>query len=148
MQQYVVGFLFDEEATLVALIKKNRPSWQQGKLNGIGGKIDPGEFPAEAIHREFIEETGVEINNWTRIVLLDAPHYNLHIFVSRSNLLFNVKTITDEHVGIYPVSEINRMNVIPNLRWLIPFAIHYNNDLILPITVYESGLEEGQIVGK
>lgn len=34
--KYVVGFAFDLTLTMVALIRKNRPEWQMGLLNGIG----------------------------------------------------------------------------------------------------------------
>ncbi len=43
MKGYVLGFAFDEDYEWVALIKKNRPQWQAGKLNGVGGKIEPNE---------------------------------------------------------------------------------------------------------
>jgi hypothetical protein len=36
--KYVLGFMFDEELRNVALIRKIKPKWQEGKWNGIGGK--------------------------------------------------------------------------------------------------------------
>lgn len=56
--QYVLGFMFNEAESKVILIFKNRPAWQAGKLNGIGGKIEEGETPIQAMNREFAEETG------------------------------------------------------------------------------------------
>jgi 8-oxo-dGTP diphosphatase len=41
--QYVLGFLFDPSQKDVVLIKKLKPEWQKGKLNGVGGKIEEGE---------------------------------------------------------------------------------------------------------
>lgn len=67
-QQYVCGFLFNQDRTAVVLVRKNKPAWQAGKLNGVGGKIEqighrPGEqrteSPQEAMAREFSEEAGV-----------------------------------------------------------------------------------------
>lgn len=55
--RYVLGFMFDHEEKHVLLIWKNRPKWQAGKLNGIGGKIEAGETPLQAMEREFTEET-------------------------------------------------------------------------------------------
>ena len=53
MKEYVVGFMFSEE------ILKNKPDWQAGRLNGVGGKVEPNEYPDQAMVREFEEETGV-----------------------------------------------------------------------------------------
>ena len=58
---YVVGFLFNPDMTEVVLIKKNRPDWQKGLLNGVGGKIESGEDPITAMIREFKEETGIKL---------------------------------------------------------------------------------------
>ena len=35
MKQYVVGFLFADHDQQVVLIRKLRPEWQAGKLNGV-----------------------------------------------------------------------------------------------------------------
>lgn len=43
----------------VLLVLKNKPAWQAGKLNLIGGKLDPGETPIQAAVRELREETGL-----------------------------------------------------------------------------------------
>jgi hypothetical protein len=51
MTKYVVGLAFDDEGR-VALIEKNRPAWQRGLLNGIGGKIEGDEMPVETMIRE------------------------------------------------------------------------------------------------
>lgn len=63
MDRYVLGFLFDEST--VSLIKKNKPERQKNLLNGIGGKCKEEELPEDAIVREFQEETGIYINDWT-----------------------------------------------------------------------------------
>lgn len=49
---YVAGFMFNEDRTRVALIEKQKPDWQRGKLNGIGGKIEDDESPVEAMTSE------------------------------------------------------------------------------------------------
>jgi 8-oxo-dGTP diphosphatase len=38
--RYVLGFMFSSDHSEVALIRKRKPEWQRGKLNGIGGKCD------------------------------------------------------------------------------------------------------------
>jgi 8-oxo-dGTP pyrophosphatase MutT (NUDIX family) len=45
----------------VLLIEKNRPDFQRGRFNLIGGKIEEGETWAEAALRELQEESGLEV---------------------------------------------------------------------------------------
>jgi 8-oxo-dGTP diphosphatase len=44
------------------LLQNKARGFGQGKWNGPGGKVDPGETPEEAIIREVEEETGIKIN--------------------------------------------------------------------------------------
>lgn len=50
-QEYVVGLLFDPHRKYICLIQKNRPDFQRGFLNGVGGKIENGEWPLQAMIR-------------------------------------------------------------------------------------------------
>ena len=43
----------------VLLVLKNKPAWQKGRLNLVGGKVEPGEAPHEAAVRELEEESGL-----------------------------------------------------------------------------------------
>lgn len=61
MQLFVCGFCFDEERERVVLIEKSQPAWQAGRLNGVGGKVEPGESVSAAMTREFEEEAGVRL---------------------------------------------------------------------------------------
>ncbi len=58
MKRMVLGFAFNPFANKVLLIHKNRPDWQRGKLNGVGGHIEGSETSRDAMVREFREETG------------------------------------------------------------------------------------------
>ncbi len=55
---YVLGYIFSPDLKTVYLLRKKRPANQKGKLNGFGGKIEPGETPAETMAREGYEECG------------------------------------------------------------------------------------------
>lgn len=118
---YVVGFMFQNDK--VALVRKNRPAWQAGKLNGIGGHVDPGESPVEAMCREFEEETGLSTisDDWKDFAELVGGDYIVHFFHSQGDLSL-LKTTTDEEIVVLPVKEVTVANAIPNLTWLIPLA--------------------------
>lgn len=127
MKQYVNGFLFSQDASKVALITKDRPIWQSGKINGIGGKIEENELPLDAMIREFKEETDVHISDWEQFLLLKGEDWEVYFFRSISDDIFNVKTMTSEEVNIYNVSEVSSLNVIDNLKWILPMCISENS---------------------
>jgi 8-oxo-dGTP diphosphatase len=119
VNKYVVGFLFDTRGH-VALVNKNRPAWQKGRLNGIGGHIEPDETPEQAMVREFKEEAGCDILNWRQYCVVRGSEYELNLFTAK-NETAEVRSVTDEMVGWYPVGRLPD-NILPNLKWLIPMA--------------------------
>jgi len=125
VQDYVVGFAFDEKQQRVCLIRKNRPDWQKGFLNGPGGHVEPGETIWQAMTREFHEECGVYARGWQLFCNLSFPkaevYFMRHVF---PDVEFNrITTKTDELVNIVTVGALPCAGVLPNLYWLIPLAI-------------------------
>jgi 8-oxo-dGTP diphosphatase len=47
----------------------------QGKWNGLGGKLDPGETPEECAIREIFEESGLKVRNPQLKGFLTFPHF-------------------------------------------------------------------------
>jgi 8-oxo-dGTP diphosphatase len=45
----------------VLLVEKDRPAWQKGCLNLLGGKVEPGETELETALRELKEESGLPL---------------------------------------------------------------------------------------
>lgn len=120
-KEQVVGFLFDSRGTEVALIRKNRPEWQKGLWNGIGGHIENGESTLKAMEREFWEETGVLIENWTHKIIVHCRGYILYMFYAFSEDIHKVASLTDEIVAVHSISM--DIPVIGNLRWIIPYML-------------------------
>lgn len=83
--RYVVGFVRDQNSVL--LVRKIKPDWQAGMLNGIGGKIEPGESAADAMVREFDEEVGaiIQPENWRLFAILTGGDYEVHFFAHQSD---------------------------------------------------------------
>jgi 8-oxo-dGTP diphosphatase len=125
MKAYVAGFLFNLELTRVALVKKNKPDWQAGKWNAIGGAIEEGEFPEQAMSREFKEEAGLHIEPklWQQKVILHKPTvYEVYFFMARSPSVESVKTMEEEEIGVFGTFHIDSLQIMPNLEWLIPLC--------------------------
>lgn len=119
---YVAGFLFTEGNEHVALIRKAKPQWQAGKLNAIGGKIEYGETPSQAMVREFGEETGLRHTEWREFCVLEGPTSRVHFFVTvgPAHRLTSMET---ERIEIVRVATIRSEQTIENLQWLIPLAL-------------------------
>jgi len=119
---FVVGLMFNDDLSKVCLIRKNRPDWQAGKLNGIGGKIEKGELAFEAMVREFYEETGVltNISMWKHFLTLRFPNAIVEFFTGKdSNVCEAIKTLTDEEVVKIAVGD-NLLQGYPQLIENIP----------------------------
>ena len=121
MTEYVAGFMFSGYA--VALVKKNRPTWQAGKYNGIGGHVEAGEFPLYAMVREFREETGCPtmLGDWYKFAVLESNDWRVHFYFTEGDV-HSLKSTTDEEIVVVNVEDITMENAIPNLSWLIPMA--------------------------
>lgn len=147
MFEMVVGFLFDAEYKNVMLVRKNRPPWQDGKINGVGGKIEKDEAPQVAMWREFFEETGHIIDNFKNFAILNGSGWRVYFYeavVLELELLEEFEN--DEEIIIESVNNLPN-SAIFNIRWLIPLA--YDHDIMRPTIVYDktnwSGLEKSTI---
>jgi len=137
---YCLGFAFDntQEGSQdiglanVALIEKIKPTWQAGRLNGIGGMIE--DFDREdcgasraglnAMVREFQEETGyqTEISDWKHFHTMGSEKWQVECFKSFGLPLHQLKTTTEEQVTVVNAYDLPE-HVLFNLRWLIPLAL-------------------------
>ena len=98
MELYVLGFAFDDLGR-VALIRKARPAWQAGKLNGVGGRIENGETVLDAMVRKFREETGVLVPDWDSAGSMhSAEDWLVIVFTATAKQVRDVRTTTDEEV--------------------------------------------------
>lgn len=126
---YVVGFLYNEARDSVALIKKNKPEWQKGLLNGIGGKIEIGEWALDAMKREFNEEAGMIIDNWELFCRMEFNEALVFCYSATGDLT-KIKQMTDEVIELHTVQAVSRLDVIPNLKWLVPLGADQNRGII------------------
>jgi 8-oxo-dGTP diphosphatase len=137
MKNYVVGFMFSDDCRQVALIRKNHPEWQAGKLNGIGGKIKEGELPIDAMWREFGEETGYKTNirQWQTYGRMKGNNcgaegpFECYLFCIWGDL-DELSSPEEEKIEIIDTDEILPLaeQMIDNLPWLLLLAIDFMDD--------------------
>lgn len=132
MQKYTVGFIFNSTLSKVLLMRKQRPEWQKGKYNGVGGKIEPGEESRICMRREVAEETGLQTteNDWVYVGEIKSESYNVDIYaLIYRGRLDDASTITDEKVHWFEINNLpNR--AIHNLHWVVLLSLDKlkNND--------------------
>jgi len=119
--------LFNAACDRVVLMMKRRPAWQAGRWNGVGGKVEPGEDIHTAMHREAAEEIGVR-PIWLHYVNLEYPEAHIAFFGSRSQPSFDqAQQLTDERIYWHNMGAVlggGLKVLVPNLRFLIPMAVH------------------------
>lgn len=135
-QEYVAGFLHDDD--LVAMVEKNRPEWQAGLLNGIGGKIEQSDLlPVSAMTREFEEETGVYISEreWQHFLTLEGTQSRVYCYAAfdTGGWLSKVRTVEDEEIRLIPFEFLDEYYTVPNVKWIVPLMLQREN--YRPITV-------------
>lgn len=125
MKQYVCGFMKDSHGQ-IALVRKNKPTWQAGKLNGIGGGVELFDTShTSAMHREFREETGINFEGWQFFAELRFDDCAVHFFKAEVITLPILPLINDigEKIEVHNYATAVRFtDMIPNLKWLMPLA--------------------------
>lgn len=139
MKEMVVGFYYNINRDAVTLIKKNKPEWQKGLFNGVGGKIEEGETPFVAMKREFEEEANASIDTWKHFVTMtDFKNKWRVYFFCAFGPVGGITSLTDEEVFVIDMNSLPS-NMIPNLKWLIPLGIDFLETAYQPIDVSING---------
>lgn len=126
-KKYVAGFIFDLAAQRVLLIKKNKPVWQAGLYNGIGGSIELNESPLDAIIREVKEEVNLSIKTWKNFCELKGEGFSVEFFYTFTNKIPEFKNNTSEIASIFQVKLIPE-NIVNNIGWLINMALRHEQE--------------------
>lgn len=121
---YVLGFAFSPTKDRVVLLEKSKPDWQRGKLNGVGGKVEPGESGIEAMVREFQEEATAktEPEQWAHVAILRSESAIVDVFACWLDL-DKVEAATEESIVLLDSALVPYRNTIPNLRWIVPLCL-------------------------
>lgn len=154
-QEYTVGFIFDPHFEIVALMRKNRPAWQAGKLNGIGGKFEAvdknnprlcmlREAKEEAVWRDktFGQDPKREVEldqlQWKQFARITGKknvitHQRLwvvhYFYATCDNPTFVVSREPEqpiEHWGVNDIARLNRESC-HNVPWCLQMAVMCHN---------------------
>ena len=124
-----LGIIFNNDLEQVLLVHKNRPAWQKGLINGVGGKIEPGETPLDCMVRECQEETLLDIkpDQWENCATIkeaqeSGQDWTIEVFVtSYQGDQSDAQKNDHEEIEWFPNKQLPD-TVISNLHFLIPLA--------------------------
>ncbi len=125
MNNYVLGFLFREHKGPAVLIKKQKPEWQRGLLNGVGGKIELNEPPFNAMVREFKEETGVNTVHipWRMFCKMQGDDFIIYCFTAIDKYCYEyASTQESEEIEKHDMHKLLYHPHVSNLQWLMSMA--------------------------
>jgi 8-oxo-dGTP diphosphatase len=139
MTRYVLGIVTTVDDKKVLLIRKVKPEWQNGRWNGIGGKLEDGETPHRAMDREWREETRCSVPaRWDLRVRLVHPARSSLVYFFHGVLTHaEMSCFQDEGRGeILEIFDVAHLppEVMDNLRWMIPMFLD-QGVLVEPITM-------------
>lgn len=139
-KRYVLGFYFFlGDPMKVVLVRKNKPEWQKGLLNGPGGKIEETDpTPEHAMVREMVEETGIITtpDDWRHFATMRSTVENWEVLCLASggeNKATNCEE--DQPVFMLPLERVRKSPHVENLLWLIELALD-TNPRKNPVCVY------------
>lgn len=135
--RYCCGLLFRGRsipgASGVLLTRKLKPNWQDGLLNGHGGKINAGEQATAAMFRETAEEIGGGSNvslsvDWHQFATETGTDYVVHFFraLAQEHWVAPSQNDVGEALCWVPLPNgVITQGVVGNLKWLVPLAMDW-----------------------
>jgi len=123
MKEYVLIHVRPWKTNITLLVLKEKPAWQKGRLNLVGGKVEEGESPQEAAERELQEEAGWPADKMTLMGEIIGNDCVVHCFLAEMNYYKQPKPRAEEieKVAWYAWEDIkDDYRLMPNLRIIIP----------------------------
>lgn len=123
--QYCLGLPFNVDRDRVLLINKERPDWQRGKLNGVGGQRREDETYLQSMRRECLEETGCDIpeSDWNFVLDMEFPQALIKVYSAFTDEVYKAEQVTDEKPELMPITWLTTKRFLHNLQWIIPLCL-------------------------
>lgn len=120
-----------------------------GKLNGIGGKLESGEFAPAAMVREFHEEVELDIphQRWRTILVLTEQtlFWRVHFLTATAVDEYEftaAQTVTDEEIEPWIIDNLWRQSdVVNGLKYQLALALD-NSWLVLPVCLENRPMDD------
>ena len=119
LKKNAVAVIVNEDNKILLLKRADtKDIWMPNKWALVGGGIEKGETPEQAMKREIMEETGLDVKKFTKSFSIQRnPNSIEHIFACRYNGDPTEIKLNEEnsHYGWYDVEETKFLNIVPHL---------------------------------
>ena len=144
----VLIYAFYQGKVLMLHRNKNPDDFHAGIWNGLGGKLEKGESPLEAAHREFLEESGIDapLSSFSYAGFLQFPNFKPHKQEDWHCFVFRID-LSDEPGPLIEISEgtlswidshqMTSLKLWEGDRFFIPLVLEKKN--FLGTIWYEDG---------
>jgi 8-oxo-dGTP diphosphatase len=118
LQKNAVAVIVDNDNKILLLKRSKKAPWMPEQWGLVGGGIEKGETPQQAVEREMLEETGLNIKKFTKTFTIQRnPGSIEHIFACRYEGDPTDIRLSEENTnyGWYDVDEMQYLDIVPNL---------------------------------
>lgn len=126
LKKNVVAIIVDDDNKILLLKRSDNPDqWMPNKWALVGGAIEKGETPKQAVKREIREETGLEINNFLNLFSIQRNLNSIeYLFACRYSGEPIDVNLNDENTnyGWYDINEIQYLDTVPHLMEYLTLA--------------------------
>lgn len=122
-----LAIIFNNDMEVLLLQRSSyEEQWMPEKIALVGGGVEEGEEPAEAVQREIKEETNLDIDNFIEKFVLQRNEDSVeHMFIAKYVGNNDDVELNEEHqdYGWYSIDEIDKLDTVPNLMDYVKIAL-------------------------
>jgi len=131
LNKNAVAVIVNEDNKILLLKRGEKAPWMPSKWSLVGGGIEKGETPQQAIEREIKEEIGLEIKKFVKSFSIQRNTDSIeHVFACRykgesTDIVLNGE---NTNYGWYDTSEMQYLDIVPHLMEYITLVFKQYNE--------------------
>lgn len=122
-----LAIIFNNDMEVLLLQRSDyQDQWMPSKWSLVGGAVDDGEEPVEAVEREIKEETNLDINKFIEKFVLQRNEDSVeHMFIAKYNGENDDVKLDKENqdFGWFDINNIDHLDTVPNLLDYVRLAV-------------------------
>jgi len=120
MRVGAVAVIFDREGRVLIALRPKEDRWMPAKWALVGGKLNEGESPTDAVIREVEEETTLKINNPVEFYISKNGEV-VYFFVRDYEGTVSLDFEHDDYAWVYP-ENLTNYDIVPGLVHVVDRA--------------------------